>query len=358
MRAILWLMLALLPGLALAQVPRPAEEPPANFTSRQYIDSRGCVFLRDDAGGWMARLARDGTPICGYPPTLSARGLDGKPRLRALDPDAGRSSAELLEEALTRQVVPNLRPGELASDPRPMEQLPDLGPEPDSTAPLDALRATLAAVPALRQSMGGTLHPNRRLCELLGYDHAGGVPGLDDPTQGYCASLPDSALSRLSFMRPIGSISPVPKDTTADARPDQPADQPAVAGDMEMSDQAAQTPATSPAADQPQRKSPAPAAPARPAVGRASPDPPPPARPGLIPAGARYVQIGSFADARNAERAAARVAAMGYPVLRGKDRIGGREVEFLMAGPFADRESIVRALDGIRKAGFRDAFPR
>ncbi|WP_258869525.1 SPOR domain-containing protein [Paracoccus thiocyanatus] len=260
----------------------------------------------------------------------------------------------MLEEALTRQVVPNLRPGELASDPRPMEQLPDLGPEPDSTAPLDALRATLAAVPALRQSMGGTLHPNRRLCELLGYDGAGGAPGLDDPTQGYCASLPDSDLSRLSFMRPIGSISPAPKDAPADARPDQPA----AARDMEMSDQAEQTPATAPRptsrSGNPRRRLPRRGLRA---AGRRR-TPAPPTRPGLIPAGARYVQIGSFADARNAERAAARVAAMGYPVLRGKDRVGGREVEFLMAGPFADRESIVRALDGIRKAGFRDAFPR
>ena len=69
------LLVLLLPGLALAQDFRPAEPPPPDFSARQYIDSKGCVFLRDDdSGGWTARVSRDGAPICGYPPTLSARG--------------------------------------------------------------------------------------------------------------------------------------------------------------------------------------------------------------------------------------------------------------------------------------------
>ncbi len=363
MRMILRIMLALalLPGLALAQAPRPAEDPPADFPSRQYIDSRGCVFLRDDAGGWTARLARDGTPICGYPPTLSARGLGGKPRLRALDPNAGRSRAELLAEALSLQVLTNLRPGELASDPQPMERRLDLGAEPAPSGPADALRAALTAAPAVRQGMGGALRPNRRLCELLGYDGEADPARLGrDPSQGYCASLPESDLSRLSFLRPIGSLSPAgdtrppamaaavpPSASSAPARPQPDAARPAPS-------------ASAPAAG----KQPAPVA--KPAAGAgAAPRPKPAAqasRPspsgGMIPAGARYVQLGTFANPENAERAARRIAQMGYPVLRGTDRVGGREVQVIMAGPFPDRESIVRALDGIRKAGFPDAFPR
>lgn len=348
MRAILWLMLAFWPGFAVAQDFRPAEEPPADFPSRQYIDTRGCVFLRDDSGGWGARLARDGTLICGYPPTLSARGLDGKPRLRALDPNAGRSRAELVEEALSLQVITNLRPGELASDSRPMERLPDLGPEPHSSAPSDTLRAALAAAPALRQNMGGALQPNRRLCSLLGYDDEPGKAGLSDPTQGYCAALPKSELSRLSFMRPVGSSAGA-GESAPPALPD--------GGAVEASE-----PVQVMAVRPPRAGGVKPAATAKAvATSRASPDAPSkPVTPsvGMIPAGARYVQIGTFANPQNAERAAGRVAQMGYPVLRGKDRVGGRDVQFLMTGPFTDRESIVRALDAIRKAGFGDAFPR
>ncbi|MBP6677902.1 MAG: SPOR domain-containing protein, partial [Paracoccus sp.] len=62
--------------------------------------------------------------------------------------------------------------------------------------------------------------------------------------------------------------------------------------------------------------------------------------------------------AANADRAAQVVARMGYAVLRGTDRIGRRDVQFIMAGPFNDRQSIVKALDGIRRAGFKDAYPR
>lgn len=202
------MLVLMLPGAALAQDFRPAETPPADFSSRQYIDSRGCVFLRDDdTGGWKARLSRDGAAICGYPPTLSARGLDGKPRLRALDPNAGRPRAELLEEALTQTVLTNLRPGELTSDPNPMEKLPDMGPEPSSPAPKLALQAALVAAPGVRRSMGAALQPNKRLCELLGYDGRPNPNGVGaDPSQGYCDSLPASDLSRLSFVRPVASI--------------------------------------------------------------------------------------------------------------------------------------------------------
>jgi cell division protein FtsN len=75
----------------------------------------------------------------------------------------------------------------------------------------------------------------------------------------------------------------------------------------------------------------------------------------MIPAGARFVQFGSFADSAAASRAAGRAMALGYPVLRGIDK---NKRHFLMAGPFDSREAIVRALDGLRRAGFRSAYPR
>lgn len=391
---ILRVMLVLLPGLALAQDLRPAEEPPADFFARQYIDSKGCVFLRDEGGGWQPRVSRDGTPICGYPPTLSARGLDGKPRLRALDPNAGRSRAELLEEALSQAVITQVRPGELVSDPQPMEKLPDLGPEPMASGPVEDLRAVVAAAPSVRQGMGGGLKPNLRLCELLGYNGKTGPARLgSDPSQGYCDSLPDADLSRLSFMRPIGSgtdpaappAATAQADTAAVAPPasgkqvEKKAAPPAVEAAAKPTDSSPSQPAASvqakpaTAADQ---ALPAPARAAKAdakgatAKGADAPEKSPvatvanapktqaPTSAGMIPAGARYVQLGTFGNPGNADRAVQRVAALGYPVLRGKDRVGGREVQIIMAGPFKDREGIVRALDAIRRAGFRDAFAR
>lgn len=387
----LWIfLLALVPGMAAAFDARPAELPPDDFASRQYIDSRGCVFLRDDAGAWLPRVARDGAPICGYPPTLSARGIDGRPRLRALDPDAGRSRAELLEQALSETVLTNLRPGELAGDANPMEKLPDMGPEPANPAPSLALKAALAAAPAVRHSMGEALQPNRRLCQLLGYDDISGAQGrARDPSQGYCSSLRESDLSRLTFVRSVAEVRkenappaesaetgkaaskaapPAAKDSkaapkTAD-KPDSkamPAPAPAktAAKKPDAGKASAQKAATGkPGAGNLKLKKivpvPPKSAPAKEAAKQAAK----PAPPGIIPAGARYVQFGTYADADNADRAAQVVAQMGYPVMRGKDRVKGKDVQFVLAGPFGDRETIVRALDAIRRAGFKDAYPR
>lgn len=428
------MLVLLVPGVALALDYRPAEMPPADFSSRQYIDSKGCVFLRDEeTGEWKARVSRDGSPICGYPPTLSARGLDGKPKLKVLDPDAGRSRAELLEEALAETVLTNLRPGELASDPTPMEKLPDMGPEPDiSSAPGDALKAALAAAPDMRRSMGEALQPNKRLCELLGYDGTANPGALaTDPSQGYCDSLPAADLSRLTFIRPVDSIqNPEPAGETpaatspempaaavpevrsatspkaeppakpkvaeaaiapksepakpAAAKPDQEtAPRPADAGAKDKPQPqavpkkpaekapasekpaakapAAKTPAaTVPAATMPAAEAPAAQTPSAPAAVVAKPKPEAAPSTGgmMIPAGARYVQVGTYADAANADRVAQAIAAMGYPVLRGKDKVGTRAVQYIMAGPFNDRQSIVKAMDSIRRAGFKDAYPR
>lgn len=357
-----WVMFWFLaPAAALATDLRPAEPPPGDFAARQYIDSRGCVFLRDDRGIWNARLARDGTPICGYPPSLSQRGLDGKPRLRVLDPDAGKTRAELASEALERVVTTQLHDGELASDPRPLQVLPDMGPEPHSTQPMDELKAALRAAPAVRQGMSRDLQPNRRLCELLGYDGkvaaktpaAGDEAVGQDPTKGYCASLPDTDLSRLAFARPIGSAK-------ADSKPTASVAAPVVPSVPARPDRAVAKPATRTAAAQapaPQKNvAPTPAAP------RSAPAQAPAAAAalsiGMIPAGARYVQIGLYRDAPSAERAAQRAIALGYPVVRGRERGQSGQGQMIMAGPFDNREAIVRALDALRKAGFRNALPR
>jgi cell division septation protein DedD len=51
---------------------RPAELPPADFAGQQYVDSKGCMFVRagTEAGTlWIPRVSRKGQPICGNPPS-------------------------------------------------------------------------------------------------------------------------------------------------------------------------------------------------------------------------------------------------------------------------------------------------
>jgi hypothetical protein len=103
---------ALAAGLVLAlagPVPardpiRPAELPPADYAGLQYVDSRGCMFVRAGTAAevlWVPRVTRDGVPICGNPP--SGRRVpvaeDGGAQAFApdavagADPDAGAAAA-------------------------------------------------------------------------------------------------------------------------------------------------------------------------------------------------------------------------------------------------------------------------
>jgi len=53
----------------------PAEFPPSAYSGRQYVDSKGCVFIRagvDGAVTWVPRVTRGRKQICGFQPSLSA----------------------------------------------------------------------------------------------------------------------------------------------------------------------------------------------------------------------------------------------------------------------------------------------
>lgn len=81
-------------GLAaqtLREVTGPANPPPASFKGQQFIDSRGCVFVRAGYGGqvtWVPRIDGSKRPICGMmsaaPPMVADAPVTAAPQTPGL----------------------------------------------------------------------------------------------------------------------------------------------------------------------------------------------------------------------------------------------------------------------------------
>jgi hypothetical protein len=74
------LMLALSVETSLAQslnrASGPAEVPPSSFQGKQFVDSKGCAYIRAGYSGrvsWVPRVSRSRKVLCGFRPTFSAR---------------------------------------------------------------------------------------------------------------------------------------------------------------------------------------------------------------------------------------------------------------------------------------------
>lgn len=62
-------------GQDLSNPDAPAEMPPSTYTGKQYVDSRGCVFIRAGYDGnivWVPRVTQSHELLCGFAPTQAA----------------------------------------------------------------------------------------------------------------------------------------------------------------------------------------------------------------------------------------------------------------------------------------------
>lgn len=314
----------------------PLEQPPDDFTGAQYIDTAGCVYLRQGPV-WAPRLDRDGSVICGYPPSLPGLAAN-----KAETPDAAA-----LRLAIT--LAEGLQDGDVLADPPDLlRRAPAEVPRPVS-GPLARLDASVRAVPAMRAAAAQQSQPGQMpLCDLLGY-RTGGVGAGDARTLGFCGGG-DSDLQPKSRAGgpPPEMVGPAPVAPANSARAETPAAKaaiPAMKREAAGHGRTASGKATGTVAAKP-----VPAAPVKPAQAASMVE--------MIPAGARYVLIGRYPLPAEAEATMRRLAALGYPVARSRSPGTGAGGRLVMAGPFADRQALVAALNRLREQGYTRAVAR
>ncbi|MBB1492367.1 SPOR domain-containing protein [Paracoccus sp. MC1854] len=284
------------------------------------------------------RADPDGAPLCGFPPTLSARrtafGNEG-----ALFPKPDEPAAERIHREFAEAIIPNLQAGELLQVPGTQDDLATSGADlarvgadhgaaiPPRLAMADEggtqgeLGKMMARAPGLAAGMTRANHTDR-LCALIGKPaHDTGAAGL-----GLCGS--GTALSAAPPGRQVSEAKPAARRIATDERAERGTRQP---GRQIVSVDSAATKA------------------------RPTPSLPRASR-GMIPPGARYLQVGVFSETEEANRMARKLAGLGLPVARSRD--AGRGQQMILVGPLDGREAIVRIIDRLGRAGFRDVVAR
>lgn len=393
-------------SMSHAQGRPPAELPPQGFAGQQYVDSRGCVYIRAGHGGqvnWVSRIDRARKPICGQTPStaviaearreLAAPEAVAPARVAAPAPvRVAGSAARVPTEHYVPPPVTYGKPTPLAGYAR-------------ATAPVAAVPAPAAAPQRHAEGSGhghwprvpGWPSDNNNQINPQGVPAQGGVltpnvgghPPLRHRTTGCPADAPHGRIYDLADGRNIMLCATKPH-TLRNVSPQQLHryhGYSQAAGGAAVVIQHAQAgtgtgdlmapPKGYKQAWQDDRLNPHRGE--RSAVGRAqmaqvwTDDVPQELQhPALAkPTSARvssrgkaegfaggFVQVGSFAQSGNAARAAARLQALGLPVQISRSASRGKPVQVVQAGPFASAADATAALTAVRRNGFADAILR
>ena len=293
---------------SLAQLGGPANLPPAGFSGQQFVDNRGCLFLRAGFGAtvsWVPRVDRRHRPLCGFPPTFGAAVIAAIEADMVAEPQAVVAAAPVV--VATKPVVVAA-----AVLPQPQVAGPVAAPRRGS------LMAMLFGSPRparLAEPVVIVMQPAPVQAAVVA------IPVIPAPPRGYKLAWKDD---RLNPLRGIGTA-------TGQAQQDQvwTREVPAVLVTAAPQTTTVRSTVTVSTMSAP-----------------------------VAQGNAAYVQVGSFGEPANAAAVKAQLKALGLPVSTSKISRNGKVLQVVYAGPFGSAAEARAALGVARGAGFGDAVLR
>ncbi|MBD3664296.1 SPOR domain-containing protein [Sulfitobacter sp. TSTF-M16] len=409
-------------GEAQIRQQQPAEFPPATYKGKQYVDSKGCVFIRAGIDGdvsWVPRVTRDRKTVCGFKPSLAPSETAAaptpvappavapeqitidSPQLASAKPARNTLPAPAPRPTVVRQTA--AKPRVAATAQRPAQAVA----RPKRHGATACPEASDVAQPYLQNSRHAPVRCGPQTEPIAGLRSQKSVPQTGVARRHTAVTRVDAhtrivpkhvAINRLNTTNvtvPKGYKTAWDDDRLNPRRAEQ-----NLAGRQDMlliwtqtvprrlinqstgRDVTATVPLVYPYLDLAtqsrelgevsivQRDGKVAKRIIRnPGVKRttvrqptystrSAPASEPPKAPAQTKVAGRYVQIGIFGDPANAQRTAQRIARMGYPARIGTYRKAGKTYSSVQAGPFTRANKLRRAVSRLRGAGYADAFVR
>ncbi len=355
---------------ALANTVTPAEMPPANYAASQYVDSKGCVFVRAGAAGnvtWIPRMDRARSHICNARPSAVARapqattqGVRTAASAAAPAPAAPartilRSSQTRLPTtiAVTTPTTTNLLIGSTRSTRTTTTTVAT------NRVPLTTTRTTPRASTQHQQASSCT-GASALSRQYINHGQHGPVRCGPQPVHPMDVHRPNGARPTATTGGVIAATLGRPPFEAVNAQPRTPAGYRVAWDDGRLNpnrgNRAATQVATAPHVN---RTATTVSTRNAPAATRAAAAPAPQGRVSVsVGVGHRFVQVGTYREMNNAQRAIRALQQLGLPAARSVITSRGQEYQVVLAGPYSSAQSLGNALHKARQAGFHDAITR